>query len=47
MKFKLIAKLLLAAMAVLTATQAMSETRVTYKSVNIKMKCEQYLIAHV
>ena len=32
MKFKLIAKLLLAAMAVLTATQAMSETRVTYKS---------------
>ena len=32
MKFKLIAKLLLAAMAVLPATQAMSETRVTYKS---------------
>ena len=32
MKFKLTAKLLLAAMAVLPATQAMSETRVTYKS---------------
>ena len=32
MKFKLIAKLLLATMAVLPATQAMSETRVTYKS---------------
>ena len=32
MKFKLIAKLLLAAMAVLPGTQAMSETRVTYKS---------------
>ena len=32
MKIKLIAKLLLAAMAVLPATQAMSETRVTYKS---------------
>jgi TRAP transporter TAXI family solute receptor len=32
MKFKLIAKFLLAAMAVLPATQAMSETRVTYKS---------------
>ena len=32
MKFKLIAKLLLAAMAVLPSTQAMSETRVTYKS---------------
>jgi TRAP transporter TAXI family solute receptor len=32
MKFKLIAKLLLAAMAVLPASQAMSETRVTYKS---------------
>ena len=32
MKFKLIAKLLLAVMAVLPATQAMSETRVTYKS---------------
>src|SRR6056300_1813636 len=32
MKFRLIAKLLLAAMAVLPATQAMSETRVTYKS---------------
>ena len=32
MKFKLIAKFLLATMAVLPATQAMSETRVTYKS---------------